>query len=162
MAGNCHHPKNNHIVLGMLAQLGEDAEVVGAAASGPRLVFYKGESIANAAIGVTIAGAFESGFGMETGSKKDITEVVECAGTATKNAVSTVKSDLLFVFDCSGRFQALSRKKQLGEEFNSIKAVAGSSEIFGFYGQGEVGKKNKASKSFGSGFYISTCALEFK
>ncbi len=52
MMGDCHHPKNNTIAKGTMSVLGEDLPIVGAAADGPKYVFYKGEVKKKAAIAI--------------------------------------------------------------------------------------------------------------
>jgi len=162
LAGDCHHPKNNHIAQGVMAVLGDDLPIVGAAADGPKLVVFQGELKRKHAIGVLLAGAFECGFGMETGGKKDAEKMLKAAETAAGNAVKETKPELLLLFDCAGRRRSLLKAKVLDREYDIFKKAAGEAMLFGFYGQGEIGKPNRKEKSFGSGYYVSACSIRSK
>lgn len=162
MVGDCHHPKNNNIAKGIMSVLGEDTSIVGAAADGPKFVFFKGEVKKNSAIGIMLAGDFKVGYGMETGGTSVVKDLLGAADIATSSAVKECEPELLLLFDCSGRRSVLKNGKAVEKEFEIIKKNAGDAMIFGFYGQGEVGKKNASGKSFGDGYHISACSLSGK
>ena len=161
MAGDSHHPKNNHITKGMLEVLGEDMPIVGAASDGPKLVIAKGEILFNAAIAVSLEGEFNVGYGM-TGGGKGAEELVKLAEDSIKNAIAENQPELTLMLDCAGRRRLLKKFNMIGQEFAAIKENVGDSTIFGFYGQGEVGKKNKDSVSYGTGYHISTVTISAK
>jgi len=161
LVGNAHWPKNNDITKGVLSVLGESLPVIGSAADAPKHVFFQGKASENAAIGILLAGEFTCGFGMETATdKKDVAAVIAAAEKSAANAVAAKgKPDFVLAFDCGGRFRALNSAGKLGEELAAVKRSVGEAPIFGFYGQGEVGKKDAASVSFGNGYHISCCAI---
>lgn len=161
MAGDSHHPKNNHITKGMLEVLGQDMPIVGAASDGPKLVIAKGEVMFKAAIAVSLEGDFNVGYGM-TGGGKGAEELVALAEESIKSALSENQPELTLMFDCAGRRRLLKKFNMIGQEFAAIKKNVGDSTIFGFYGQGEVGKKNKDSVSYGTGYHISTVTISAK
>ncbi len=96
---------------------------------------------------------------MEKAQKKDADSLVDAADKSTANAVKENKPELLLLFDCSGRRRALKKSNAIGQEFEVIKKNAGNAMIFGFYGQGEIGKKSTSEKSYGSGYHVSSCSL---
>ena len=159
IAGDCHHPKNNSIAKGIMTKLGEKLPIVGAAADGPKLVIYKGEVKFKGAIALLLNGDFNCGYGMAGSGGRDEKELLKMADKSVKHAVTENAPELLLMFDCAGRRRALRKHKAIGKEFNIIKKYAKNAEIFGFYGQGEVGKRSAKETSFGSGYHVSTCSI---
>ncbi|UDQ98903.1 FIST N-terminal domain-containing protein [Lentisphaerota bacterium WC36G] len=159
VAGDCHHPKNNFIAQGIMAKLGKQLPIVGAAADGPKLVIYKGEVKFNGAIALLINSEFKVGYGMAGSGARDEKELLEMADKSVKSAVAENAPELLLMFDCAGRRRALRKHNAIGKEFDVIKKYAKNAEIFGFYGQGEVGKTSAKETSYGSGYHVSTCSI---
>ncbi len=159
IAGDCHHPKNNSIAKGVMSKLGDKLPIVGAAADGPKLVIYKGKIKFKGAIALLLNGDFNCGYGMAGSGGRDEKELLKMADKSVKSAVTENAPELLLMFDCAGRRRALRKHKAIDKEFAVIKKYAGNAEIFGFYGQGEVGKYSATKKSFGAGYHLSTCSI---
>ena len=156
--GDCHVPRNGNLVKGVCRVLGENFPIIGGAAVGGRL-YVQGKVQTKANLGLLITGNFTCGFGLEKDMSRE--GLIASARQALSEALAAGKKKpaLVFVFDCGGRRGAMLRNKNFPEELKTMKEVAGTAPLFGFYGSGEIGCPTAGAKPQGVGYHIAACAL---
>lgn len=156
--GACHVPRDNQLVQGVSSVLGETFPIIGGAAKGD-LTYAKGKSIPNSNVGILFTGDFSVG----TALKKDMSKegLITSAGDAFREAIGDNGQRLVLtlVCDCGGRRGKMLENGNYPEEVAAMKAAAGDSPIFGFYGSGEIGCDGTGAAPAGVGYHIATAAI---
>lgn len=158
--GDQHVGHNIPYLAGLTSVIGADVAIVGAAAGDSKAKeIVKGKIVTAENIGILLTGDFK--LGLATRNDKSKEGLVKSASDAFSKALNggKDKASLIFVFDCGGRRGSLNKNGDLEKEFDAMKAVAGNSDIFGFYGGGEIGHADNDSAAKAVGWSISTCAL---
>jgi len=151
--GDCHVPADDDLVKGACSVLGTKFPAVGGASSG--CVYDKGKVIQKSNLGILLSGCFKCDFSMKKdNSPEGLITSARDAFTASKGKDKAV---LVLVFDCGGRRGKMGAS--LPKELEAMKAVAGKTPIFGFYGSGEIGHRDDKTPACGDGYHISVCAL---
>jgi hypothetical protein len=158
LIGDCHVPSDDLLTKGVCSVLGEKFPVGGGAAMGG-LTYCKGKVVPRSNLGLLIWGDFKISPSLMNSPSKDATDQVNVAGEAFKKAVAGDKDKLImvFAFECGGRRGQMGAERP--KELDLMKAVSGTAPIFGFYGSGEIGRKDGESAPMGVGFHISVCAM---
>ena len=158
LIGDCHVPSDDLLTKGVCSVLGEKFPIGGGAAMGG-LTYCKGKVVPRSNLGLLISGDFKVSPSLMNSPSKNSMDQVNVAAEAFKKAVADDKDKLImvFAFECGGRRGQMGadRPKELG----LMKAVSGKAPIFGFYGSGEIGRKDSKSAPRGVGFHISVCAI---
>jgi len=161
LIGDCHVPKNDLLTKGVCSVLGEKFPIGGGAAMGG-LTYCKGKVVPRSNLGLLIWGDFKVSPSLMNSPSKNSMDQVNVAAAAFKKAVAGDKDKLImvFVFECGGRRGKMGADRP--KELDLMKAVSGKAPIFGFYGSGEIGRKDANSASRGVGYHISVCATSRK
>ena len=155
--GNQHVGSNQPFVMGVQEALGKEIKMVGAAAGGSAANEIVGGTIVKGTnVALLLTGNFKVNTAAATGKQH-----VKAADETLKQVLNKEadKVSLLFIFDCGGRRGDMIKANTLGQEFESIKANAGKTPFFGFYGGGEIGHKTQESPSEGVGYHIAAAAI---
>ena len=156
--GDCHVNSNNDLVKGACSVIGEKFPVIGGAAKGSGAsIYFQGKVVPKSNVGILISGHFTCGFA----GRKDMSKegLVSSATKTFTDAAGKNKVALMLVFDCGGRRGALDKHKIRGDELAAMKAVAGKTPIFGFYGSGETGPMKTGEAAVGVGYHLFVCAI---
>jgi hypothetical protein len=140
---DAHSPKNGFLVSGLQAELGKGFPITGGCANknaGQTFVYYKGELLTDAAVGLQLSGDFK--IAMAGRQAKENDKVIATAKQAAEEVVGKLKKQGAepagyLAFDCAGRKGKL---KNVADELTAMKGVLGASpQLFGTYNAGEIG-----------------------
>jgi len=155
--GNQHVGNNQPFVTGVQDVLGKDIKMVGAAAGGSEAAEIVGGTIVKGTnIALLMAGHFKVNTAAGTGKQH-----VNAANETFKEVLNTgaEKASVIFVFDCGGRRADMIKANTLGQELDAMKANAGKTPIFGFYGGGEIGHQTLEGPCQGVGYHVAAAAV---
>ena len=109
--------------------------------------------------GINIALLLGGSFSVHTalGNAPSAAEVASSAHQIAARACPSGHSDLLLLFDCVSRKQALGDR--VASELEAIEQVVRSGALFGFYGSGEIGSEGVTSAPKGVGGHLSAASL---
>ena len=156
--GDCHIPRNDQVVKGLRGVLGDAFPIIGAAAY-QSAIYVKGQRVTGSNLALLVTGPFVCGFSL----KKDMSRegLVTSARDCVRESVTRRKGNpaLVLVFDCGGRRGAMLKHKNFPDELAAMKAAAGNTPIFGFYGSGEMGPAKTGAPAKGVGYHIAACTI---
>ena len=69
----------------------------------------------------------------------------------------TKNAPLALVFNCAGRFAEL--KNRHAEELDALRKGLGATEMFGYYGNGEIGPRPGQSEPEGLAHHVVICLI---
>ena len=165
---DAHSPKNGFLVAGMQNVLGKDVPVTGGSANknaGQTFVYYKGEMLHDAAVGLRLSGDFR--IAMAGRQAKDNDQVIATATQAAEEALAKLtqrgaRPAAFLAFDCAGRKGKL---KNVADELAALqKALGRSLVLFGTYNAGEIGPADVSEAkpgvlSSGVGWHVMITAI---
>jgi len=140
---DAHSPKNGFLVSGLQSVLGKDFPITGGSANknaGQTFVYYKGELLTDAAVGLCVSGGFK--IAMAGRKAKENDKVISTAKDAAQEVADQMKKQGIkpagyLAFDCAGRKGKL---KNVADELAAMKGVMGEApQLFGTYNAGEIG-----------------------
>jgi hypothetical protein len=141
---------NGKFVAALLKGIGTDLPVLGGSSGfkpATRHIVYNGEILPGGNIALLINGDFKVESSVESGTG------IEEAEKALKAVVGDTKPAFIMVTNCCGRRAKMRKAKVLDKELTTIQSIVGSTQVFGFYGSGEIGcKQGEASKGVGYSF----------
>ena len=159
--GNQHAGDNGPFVEGLTGILGNGIPIVGAAAGGDGAKeIVKGEIVVGANVAVVVTGDFKVGVGLAGGGGDLVAKAEESMSAALKEAGGQPLIGM--VFDCGGRRGELVKQLKLVQEYEMIRKLAGKTQIFGFYGGGEIGTPVVGAIPKGVGFSVATAILSIE
>jgi hypothetical protein len=165
---DAHSPKNGILVAGMQNVLGKDSPITGGSANknaGQTFVYYKGEMLTDAAIGLRLSGDFM--IALAGRQAKDNDQVIATATQAAEEALRKLTQQgarpaAFLAFDCAGRKGKL---KNVADELAAMqKALSHSPMLYGTYNAGEIGPADVSDAkpgvlSSGVGWHIMVTAI---
>jgi len=156
--GDCHVPRNDTVVKGVAAVLGNDLPVIGGAAFRGRS-YFQGKIVERTNIGILLSGDFKCRLALLQDNSPE--GLITSARDAFQKAIGDDRDKvvLTFAFDCGGRRGKMLDIGNLDQELEAMKQVAGTRPIFGFYGSGEIGCTSNEAAPRGVGYHISACAI---
>jgi hypothetical protein len=164
---DAHSPKNGFLVDGLQAVLGKDFPITGGSANknaGQTFVYYKGEMLDDAAIGLRFNGDFK--IAMSGRQAKENDQVIATASQASADVVAKLKQQGakpagFLAFDCAGRKGKL---KNVADERAAMIEALGTLPLFGTYNAGEIGPADVTDAkpgvlSSGVGWHVMITAI---
>ncbi len=165
---DAHSPKNGFLVAGMQKAAGPALAVTGGSANknaGQTFVYYKGEMLTDAAVGLALSGDFR--IAMAGRQAKENDKVIATAEDAAREALAGLakqgaKPAAYLAFDCAGRKGKL---KNTADELAAIqKALGRAQPLFGTYNAGEIGPADVADakpgvRASGVGWHVMVTAI---
>jgi hypothetical protein len=157
--GSCTVPKNSQLAQGLKSAMGDGVHLVGGAASGQGFVYHRGEVHAASNAGLLLSGDFRLLFASATAPERTPETVISAAAKAAGDVHSKAPADakLALVFNCAGRFMEL--KSRHAEELAALRKGLRTRELFGYYGNGEIGPRPGQSESEGLAHHVVICLI---
>jgi hypothetical protein len=165
---DAHSPKNGFLVEGLQSVLGKDFPITGGSANknaGQTFVYFKGEMLNDAAIGLRLSGDFKTAMSGRQAKEND--QVIATATQASTDVVAKLKAQGakpagILAFDCAGRKGKL--KNVADERAAMVEALGASSPLFGTYNAGEIGPADVTDAkpgvlSSGVGWHVMITAI---
>ncbi|MFO1489855.1 MAG: FIST N-terminal domain-containing protein [Kiritimatiellia bacterium] len=159
--GDCIQPRDGALLKQLAVKLGNDLPVAGGAGAGG--VYFRGAVASNSVVAVLISGPFELGHALLGSSgARDAADLLRLSLGAANQAVggATNRVDLAYVANCVSRRNALG--KLLPDESVAFRAATGEAPVFGFYGNGEIGRNSPGEPSAGATHSIGVTVFRTK
>jgi hypothetical protein len=157
--GSCTVPKNGELVRGIKAVMGEDLPLLGGAASGGEFVYCRGTVHKASNAGLLLSGNFRFLTASATAPERTPETVIAAAARAASDvrAKAAKKAPLALVFNCAGRFGEL--KNRHPEELAALRKLLRPTQLFGYYGNGEIGPRPGKTGSEGLAHHVVICLV---
>lgn len=159
--GDCIQPRDGALLKQFAAKVGTELPVSGGASAGG--VYYHGAVASNSVVAVLLSGPFELGHALmgSTGAR-DAKDLLRLSRGAADQAVggATNRVGFAYVANCVSRRNALG--KLLPDESLAFRAATGEAPVFGFYGNGEIGRNSPGEPSAGATHSIGVTVFRTK
>jgi len=155
LLGDCHVPANDALTQGFLDGYGTAIPIAGGSCPQGGFVYHQGAVKQGINVALLLAGSFS--VQMALGNAPSAAEVASSAHEIAGRACPSGHSDLLLLFDCVSRRQALGDR--VASELEAIERAVPSGTLFGFYGSGEIGSDGVASVPKGVGGHLAAASL---
>ena len=159
--GDCIQPRDGALLKQLAAKVGADLPVSGGASAGG--VYYQGAVVSNSVVAVLMSGPFELGHALLGSSgARDAKDLLRLSRSAADQAVggATNRVGFAYVANCVSRRNALG--KLLPDESLAFRAATGEAPVFGFYGNGEIGRNSADEPSAGATHSIGVTVFRVK
>lgn len=138
--GTQHTPRMTWVHQGTTAVLGKDVYIFGSAASDFGFVWYKGEIISDALLGVLISGDLKVSMAGSDSPGEDATAQAKIPGIFREKLGTVIseiggKPQVLFYSGCVGWRFMLPEQQQVAQEL-----LGGTVPLFGCFAGGEIGR----------------------
>jgi hypothetical protein len=143
--GTQHVPRMAWTHEGVIDVLGDDAIVIGSAASDYGYIIWEGETIPHALLGVMVSGDFAVALAGSEGVDEDrVAETFEQKLQAVIDELDG-RPDLTLYIGCAGWRHELDDQHQVAER------LLGDAPLFGSFAGGEVGRMTTAGEPYSDG-----------